>query len=138
MIKVTTLEYTRRFGNTVRTLTKKFYKYIAENGNELCVINNDRIVSKDDGNQEFINDRNVSVEYTVTHEQIDADDNTIFKMLAEKLDLNAPFIDDYRRQKEITIRNQKIQTILETFEKTAETKFNIFRYFFYAKNEGDK
>lgn len=138
MIKVTTLECTRIFVSTAYTTTKKFYKYIAENGNELCVINNDRIVSKDDGNQEFIDDRNMSVEYTVTHEQIDADDNAIFKILAEKLDLNAPFIDDYRRQKEIKMRNKKIQTIIETFEKTAEAKFNLFRYFFYDKNEGDK
>lgn len=135
MIKVTTLECTRIFGNTMRTFTKKFYKYIAENGNELCVINNDRIVSKDDGNQEFINDRNMSVEFTVTHEQIDADDNTVFKMLAEKIDLNAPFIDDYRRQRELKMRNQKIQDIIEAFEKTAEAKFNLFQYFFYNKME---
>lgn len=136
MIKVTTLEYTRIFGNTVRTFTKKFYKYIAENGNELCVINNDRIVSKDNGNQEFIDDRNVSVEYTVTHEQIDADDNTIFKMLAEKIDLNTPVMDDHRKQKEIEMRNQKIQNIIEAFEKTTETKFQIFQYLFYDKMGG--
>ena len=113
MIKTTILEYRSPMSCFV-----VFREYIAENGASLYTIGN-RIVTRDEGNQEFLNIVRRATRYAVEKTAVNANNDTILKNLNGSIDQYVEYIDDYRQYKAACAVNEEIYKIIHAFKAVA-------------------
>ena len=113
MIKTTTLEYYAPMSNFV-----VFREYVAENGASLCTIGN-RIVTREEGNLEFLNIVKRAKHYVTKKTTIDASDKEILERLNGNIDRYVEYIDDYRQYKATCVANDEIHKVIHAFKAIA-------------------
>lgn len=92
-----------------------FIKYIAENGNYICAVN-DEIVSKDDGNQMFKNLISKYENYKVEKSTIDATNDEIIKYILKNVDKYACYIENYNQYREAMDNNERLYKLSREFK----------------------
>lgn len=92
-----------------------FVKYIAENGNYICAVN-DEVVSKDDGNQMFKNLISESENYKVEKSAIDATNDEIIKYILKNVDKYACYIENYNQYREAMNNNERLYKLSREFK----------------------
>ena len=108
MIKITTLRFN---GYNY----KNFAKYIAENGNYICVVN-DEIVNPSDGNKLF---RDLKMEYpnhSIEITTLDYNDDEIIKYLDSGIDKYVEYIDNYRQYRDAKENNNRLEKLISKFK----------------------
>ena len=96
---------------------KHFTQYTAENGNSIYTIGN-RLVTKEEGNKEFI-DIVSKYEHETTRSSSDKNDDDIIEGLRSSIDPWTMMIDDYTQMKEAEAHNDAIYAILSAFREAA-------------------
>lgn len=98
-------------------LTKyhSFIKYIAENGNYLCVVDGE-IVSKDEGNQMFRELKSKYPECKIEKETDNLNNNEIIDYIDNQIDKYANYIDDYNQYKSTMDVNEKLYKLISEFK----------------------
>lgn len=92
-----------------------FIKYIAENGNYICAVN-DEVVSKDDGNQMFKNLISESENYKVEKSAIDATNDEIIKYILKNVDKYVCYIENYNQYREAMDNNERLYKLSREFK----------------------
>ncbi|MBQ1732124.1 MAG: hypothetical protein II037_07945 [Bacteroidales bacterium] len=121
MIKVTVIRYVKFVpGCNYDAWQYKFFRqYTADNGKSIYTVGN-RIVTKDDGNNEFLSIKNNCRKFKVETDILELGNEEILKDLFESIDQYTNYIDDYKQQKEAERNNEEIREIIRAFEKVAE------------------
>ena len=120
MIQKTYLSYKpimRYIPKPLYGLTKyhSFIKYIAENGNYLCVVDG-KIVSKDEGNQMFRELKSKHPECKIEKETDNLNNNEIIDYINSQIDKYANYIDDYNQYKSVTDFNERLYKLISEFK----------------------
>lgn len=114
MIKTTILHYYSPY------LHKKFFcEYIADNGKSLYTVDG-RVVTKEQGNKEFVDTVKKSKTYNVEKFTEDANNDAILKQLDSGIDKYVQYIDDYNQYNTACKNNEKIRTVIKAFKQIAE------------------
>ncbi len=97
---------------------KCFIKYIAENGNAVCAIN-DEIVEPEAGNEIF---RKLKAKgaYVSDREVIDMDNEEIVRYIESGIDHYVEYIDDYRRYEQVRSQNDRLHKLILEFGRIAK------------------
>lgn len=97
---------------------KNFTKYIAENGNAVCAIN-DEIVEPDVGNDIYraLKEENAVVTNRVA---IEMNDEEIVKHLESGIDKYVEYIDNYRQYMQAQEKNNRIRKLISEFRRIAK------------------
>lgn len=98
---------------------KSFKQYTADNGNSIYTIDG-KIVSKNEGNNIFVNLIRSSKEYTVEKSTLDLSTAEIIKNLQLSIDEYPEMIDNYQQYKSALAHNDKIYHLISEFEKIAD------------------
>ena len=120
MIQKTYLSYKpimRYIPKPLYGLTKyhSFIKYIAENGNYLCVVDG-KIVSKDEGNQIFRELKSKHPECKIEKEIDNLNNNEIIDYIDSQIDKYANYIDDYNQYKSAMDANERLYDLIKKFK----------------------
>lgn len=92
-----------------------FTKYITENGHYVCTVN-DKVVSREEGNEIFKNLISEADEYSVEKETILKNDNEILEYLDGRIDKYYMYIENGKQWSEAKEQNEKIYKIMRCFE----------------------
>ena len=97
---------------------KHFTKYIAENGNAVCTINNE-IVGRNAGNDIY---RALKADGAVVTERdtYDMDDNEIIEYLESGIDKYVQYIENYNQYAQAQEHNDKLHKLIAEFRRIAK------------------
>ena len=97
---------------------KVFAKYIAENGNAVCAIN-DEIVEPSKGN-EIYRELKASGAKCTERETIEASDSEMLDMIESRVDRHVEYIEDYKQYRAACERNDRLYRLAAEFRRVAE------------------
>lgn len=92
-----------------------FTKYIAENGEYICTIN-DEIVSKNEGNETFRNLISEAEDYTIEKTILNKNDMEIIEYIKGGIDEYVEYIDDYYQYKNAKDNNDRLYKLISKFK----------------------
>ena len=120
MIQITYLSYKpimQYIPKTLYGLTTyhSFVKYIAENGNYICVVDG-KIVSKDEGNRIFKELKSKNPNCKIEKETHNLNDNEIIDYIDNKIDKYANYIDDYNQYRSAMDANERLYDLIRKFK----------------------
>lgn len=112
-------KYTAYIPHTVGHATiTRFTKYIAENGNAVCTIN-DEIVEPNAGNDLY---RKLKADGAVLYKRMvtDAGDDKIIEIIEDGIDRYIEYIDNYKQYAEAKESNDRLYKLASEFERIAK------------------
>lgn len=120
MIQITYLSYKpimQYIPKTLYGLTTyhSFVKYIAENGNYICVVDG-KIVSKDEGNQIFKELKREHSNCKIEKEVCHLNNDEIIAYIDGQIDKYANYIDDYNQYRSAMDANERLYDLIQKFK----------------------
>ena len=108
MIKITKLNY-----GSYRS--KRFVKYVAENGNYICAID-DEIISPHDGNEVFKKLQSEWDNYSIEIILLDKNNEEIISYIENGIDKYVEYIDNYNQYRIAKNKNEQLYNLISNFK----------------------